>query len=217
MFFSFPFFEKHAKLRDGWTKRLHFFQQKHSYIKIELNSIHMQVNKLNMVEFNRCLKKTFSHMKNFSYYFTQNEWNNSTSFLLLSSHNNAIISQTHGMKKRHLWKPVCFSFKTAPFFKRYKYHDLRNVQPSFPCFTIYWLHRHLSNLLFDMKIKMQKKIITFLPIKKSNVRRNHSGTCSLYLLVPVFTILFFFFGLNIMMPYVTQKWFNVHTSILSLS
>jgi len=107
---------------------VYIFSTKHSHTKIELNSIHMQVNKLNMVEFNRSLKKTFSHMKNFSYFFTPNQWNNSTSFSLLSSHNNAIISQLNGTKKRHLWKTVCFSFKTIPFFKRSKYHDLRNLQ-----------------------------------------------------------------------------------------
>jgi len=200
VFLIFVFLKNMQNRGTGWTKCLHFFKKTFTHThKIELNSIHMQVNKLNMVEFNRCLKKTFSHMKNFSYYFTQNEWNNSTSFLLLSSHNNAIISQTHGMKKRHLWKPVCFSFKTAPFFKRYKYHDLRNVQPSFPCFTIYWLHRHLSNLLFDMKIKMQKKNNNF-PSHQEIQRSKKSLWHMLSLLISPRFHNSFFFGLVLWCP-----------------
>jgi len=100
-------------------------------------------------------------MKNFSYFFTPNQWNNSTSFSLLSSHNNAIISQLNGTKKRHLWKTVCFSFKTIPFFKRSKYHDLRNLQHE------------------NQDAKKTKKILSPL-IKKSTFEEITLPLCSLY-------------------------------------
>jgi len=128
-------------------------------------------------------------MKNFSYFFTQNEWNNSTSFSLLSSHNNAIISQLNGTKKRHLWKTVCFSFKTTPFFKRSKYHDLRNLQ-----------HEN-----------QDAKKNTF---PSSRNQRSKKSLClyALFIIIRFYNNSFFLFYILTL-----HEWFNVHISTLSLS
>lgn len=137
MFFSFPFFEKHAIWQTGGKASTFFSKNIHH--KIELNSIHMEVNILNMVEFNRYLKKNFLTWKAFSYYFTHShQMDEANSFFLLSSHSNAIISQIKGYRTITL-EMVCFSFKTTPLFNvsTFKNHDLRNLQPFVLCFTIY--------------------------------------------------------------------------------
>jgi len=133
-------------------------------------------------------------MKNFSYFFTPNQWNNSTSFSLLSSHNNAIISQLNGTKKRHLWKTVCFSFKTIPFFKRSKYHDLRNLQ-------------HENQ---DAKKQKQKKYL----VPSSRNQRSKKSLClyALFIMSRFYNNSFFLFYILTL-----HEWFNVHISTLCLS
>jgi len=129
VFLIFVFLKNMQNRGTGWTKCLHFFNKTFTHTYTKLNWIRSICKLTNSIWLNSIVasKSIFSHEKLFIF-FHKKGWNNSTSFSLLSSHHNAIISQLNGTKKRHLWKTVCFSFKTTPFFKRSKYHDLRNLQ-----------------------------------------------------------------------------------------
>jgi len=163
MFFSFPFFEKHAIWQTG-GKRQHFFQKtfttKLNWIRsiwkltysIWLNSIATS-------------KKHFLTWKAFSYYFTHShQMDEANSFFLLSSHSNAIISQIKGYRTITL-EMVCFSFKTTPLFNVSTFQKFWFAKSA----TLCPLFHNILTLLFsyfDMKIKMQKKkTLTFLSIR----------------------------------------------------
>lgn len=122
VFLIFVFLKNMQNRGTGWTKCLHFFNKTFTHTYTKLNWIRSICKLTNSIWLNSIVasKSIFSHEKLFIFFHT--------SFSLLSSHHNAIISQLNGTKKRHLWKTVCFSFKTTPFFKRSKYHDLRNLQ-----------------------------------------------------------------------------------------
>jgi len=117
----------------------------------------MEVNILNMVEFNRYLKKHFLTWKAFSYYFTHShQMDETNSFFLFSSHSNAIISQIKGYRTITL-EMVCFSFKTTtPLFNVSTFQKFWFAKSA----TLCPLFHNILTLLFsyfDMKIKMQKK------------------------------------------------------------
>lgn len=165
----------------------------------------MEVNILSMVEFNRYLKKTLSHMESFFILFhtlTPDGW----SKLILFYFHRIVMRLFRKLKvtEPSLWKWCVFlSKQQLPFstFPRSKNRDLRNLQPFVPCFTIYWLYQLFS--YFDMKIKMQKKkkkTLNFL-----SIRNQRSKKSLLLSLLPVFTIFIFFLVL-----YSYTSWFNIH-------
>lgn len=170
MFFSFPFFEKHAIWQTG-GKRQHFFQKTFT-------------TKLNWIR--SIWKLTYSIWLN-SIATSKNTFSHGKLFHIISHTHTRWMKQTHSFYFHRIvmrlfrklkvtepspWKWCVFLSKQQLLFStfpRSKNFDLRNLQPFVPCFTIYWLY---CFLILTWKSRCKKKHSLSFP-SEINVRRNH--------------------------------------------
>lgn len=155
MFFSFPFFEKHAIWQTG-GKRQHFFQKTFT-------------TKLNWIR--SIWKLTYSIWLN-SIATSKNTFSHGKLFHIISHTHTRWMKQTHSFYFHRIvmrlfrklkvtepspWKWCVFLSKQQLLFStfpRSKNFDLRNLQPFVPCFTIYWLY---CFLILTWKSRCKKK------------------------------------------------------------